>query len=154
MASVIEHGDFTCYGGISVEGNGAATAIAVATTFVQFLLFDTDDPARGTTPAHAQDHIEITVPGTYLILFSCNVEVTNAEQVHAEVKLNNGTVDAHNVHDHTTGQGGGLKQSLNGQGIISGLAVGDTIELWVTNDSSTDNVTIEDATLSILRVGS
>jgi hypothetical protein len=140
------------YGGISVVANGNASVIAGAGTYVQFTEFDTDDPAALVTPAHSTDDLTIQVPGTYLIMFTANCEVTQNDQVHMEAKKNNGATSLAPCHSHTTGLGAGLKQALSGMGAVS-LSIDDTVELWLANDTSADDITIEDACLTVERLG-
>lgn len=152
MAEEIEHGDFTCYGGVTVKGNAVATALAFAGTYYQFELFDRDTGARGTTPVNAQNHVEITIPGMYRVTAHASAQVTNAEQVHLEVYKNNGDAALEDIHARASGRGAGVAVALSCEGYAP-LVVGDTIELWIENATSADDITLTDATLLVLRVG-
>ena len=153
MASVIEHGNFTCFGGISVKGQAVATTIVSDSVYYQFLFFDRNSPSRGTTPDHTNDHITIEVPGTYCVLLNASAIASNGDEVHIEVKINNGSSTLEDIHARSTGRGAGVKTNLGAHGFPA-LAVGDTVELWIENETSTDDITVEDASLSVLRVGS
>jgi hypothetical protein len=65
------------------------------------------------------------------------------------VYKNNGATEFENVHAHHdfTG-GGGDTNSITMSGNIT-LAVNDTVELWVWNETSTSNVVIDDVTMHL-----
>lgn len=144
------------YGEIYVRDNVNATAIAVAGTFVQFTEFNTDGESNLTTPDHTNDHITITEAGRYLVTLSLSllsVGGGGADTVEVEVRKNNGGTIFNNLHSHRTlAGGGGDKGSMSISGIID-LAANDTVEVWVANDDSTDNIVLEDVTLSLVQVG-
>lgn len=144
------------YGEIYVRDNVNATVIAVAGTFVQFTEFNTDGHANLTTPDHTNDHITITEAGRYLVTLSLSllsVGGGGADTVEVEVRKNNGATIFNNLHSHRTlAGGGGDKGSISISGIID-LAVNDTVEVWVANDDSTDNIVLEDVTLSLVQIG-
>lgn len=142
-------------GGISVLNNAVATAIAVATTPVQFLFFDTNDPSNGDiTPDHTNDHLTAVVAGKYLCIVSATMESVSAgtQLFGMTVNKNNGAAAFDNVHAHRIFQGGaGDLGSLSASGIID-LAASDTIELWLVNESTTGNILISDCTMTLLLV--
>ena len=69
------------------------------------------------------------------------------------VYKNNGTTLFENCHGHRqlTG-GGGDVGSVSLSGIID-LAVNDTVEVWVWNEDSTDDLVVEDITLTLYQLG-
>ncbi len=153
--SVVFHGTAGLpFGEIYVRGNAAATAIAVATTYVQFLGFGVDGESKNATPDHTNDHITIDKAGKYLVTLSLHCEsVAGPAQVFAfEVRKNNGGTIFNNLHAHRqmTGGGGDIG-SVTLSGIID-LAATDTVELWTTNDTTDDNVLIEDCTMTVVQV--
>lgn len=157
-ASLLFNGDAAglCYGEIYVRANAVATNVTVAGTYVQFLGFANDGESNNATPDHTNDHITITKAGRYLVTVSIHVESTGAggaDEFGFEVRKNNGAVIFDNMHAHRQMAGGGTDVGSVGMNGIVDLAVNDTIELWVTNEDSTDDVLIEDCTLSIVQVG-
>ena len=147
----------TAYGEIWVLGNAVETAIAGAGTFVQYTGFVNDGSSKDTTPAHAQDHIEIDVAGDYSCMCSFHVESIGAgaaDLVSIEVRKNNGTVTYSNLHAHRKlAGGGGDVGSISVSGILPSLSVNDTIEVWLTNEDNATNLLLVDANLTIQRIG-
>ena len=146
------------YGGISAYDAGATITITTAgiANKVQITAFDTDDPNNNTTPAHAQDHITITKAGDYMVNVSISAESAaagGADEFGFAVYKNNGATLFQNLHVHRKlGGGGGDTGSVSMSGIVT-LAVNDTIEVWCWNEDSTDNVVIDDITLSLTQIG-
>lgn len=142
------------FGEISRTENATLTALTVSTP-AQYLFFDTNGPANGATPDHTNDHITVGKTGTYLIIVSISAESVagSAYDVQFTVEKNNGATLVGELHAHRSFAGGG---GDFGSVSLSGLAVltaGDTIELWVENQTSNQDLRIEDATLSITMVG-
>jgi hypothetical protein len=143
------------FGEISVKDNTTATTISTINVKVQYLLFDTNGVSNGATPDHTNDHITVNKPGTYLITCSLTAEsVAGAgAKFSFEIYKNNGTTLVGALHAHRQLSGGGTDTgSVSLSGLI-GLSSGDTIELWVTNNTNTQNIVIEDVSLSITMVG-
>lgn len=143
------------YGGISIQDNGTVTAVSSA-AFTQFVFFDTNSPDNGgVTSDQANEQIVVTKAGDYKIT-SCFVVENNAGAGHVveiEIQANNGTKTFVNLHQHRTLGSGTDKGSVSICGIVT-LAVNDTIEMWVSTDSETSkNVTISDASMSLIQVG-
>ncbi len=143
------------FGGISVIENASQTTITTANVAAQITIFDTNEPSNGTTPDHTNDHITVSKAGTYLI--SCSVTAISiagaAAKWHFDIQKNNGTTVVGQIHgDRNLSGGGGDAGSIS----MSGLAVlssGDTIEAWVTNETNTQNIIVEDINLAIVMAG-
>jgi hypothetical protein len=129
---------------IAIGSSGQANKVQVTT-------FNTNGNSNDMTPDHTNDHITCDVAGDYV----CSVNITAESvpgagyQVGFSVYKNNGATEFVNVHAHHdfTG-GGGDTDSISMSGNIT-LAVNDTIELWVWNETSTSNVIIDDVTLHL-----
>ena len=141
----------TQYGGISVNGGVAATTINTQNVWEQFLGFTTNDSSQGATPDHTNDHITVGQTGIYLINIAASFSGGINATYEVEVKKNNGTVDITNVHIERKLSAGGDIGSASPSGIVS-LTAADTIELWVRNTTNTDDVTIKDASMTIVRI--
>jgi hypothetical protein len=143
------------FGEISVIDNVSTTTITTMSVAVQFLFFDTNGSSNGATPDHTNDHITINKTGEYLI--DCSLTATSVigsgGRFAFEIQKNNGAslVGALHAHRQLSG-GGGDTGSISLSGLAP-LSTGDTIELWVQNDISTQNIIIEDATLSLTMIG-
>jgi len=146
------YGEISVYdssdGATSLGGDGGKDDKA------QFLFFDTNGPANGTTPDHSEDHITIVNAGVYLILVSSTFTGANNNEYGLSVYLNNGTTELENLHWHrSTGAAGAAIGSTSASGLTT-LSVGDTVEVWVWNEDSANDIEISDITLTIIRVGS
>lgn len=144
------------YGGISVVGNTTQTAIAVAGTPVQYTLFDTDDGENQADADHTNDHILIQKAGTYMIIVSIHADSIAGVGAAFDFQIykNNGATSIPHIHAHRSFAGGGGEIASIGLSGIASLSVNDTIELWVTNDTNTQNIILTDVTLSLMRIGS
>ena len=123
---------------------------------VQVTSFNANGLTNKMTADHAQDHIIITEPGKYLCTISLVVESAaggGTDHVGASLYKNNGTTEFPNVHtNRKLAGGGGDTGSISMSGIID-TADNDTIELWLWNADSTDNIVVDDVTLSLVQVG-
>ena len=108
------------------------------------------------TPDHTNDHITVTIAGHYL----CNVSISaesasggRADEFGFAVYKNNGATIFANCHSHRELTGGsGDTGSVSLSGILD-LAVSDTIEVWTWNEDSTDDLVVDDITLSLVQIG-
>ena len=146
----------TQYGEISAVGNTTETAITVGGTAVQVTIFDTNGPSNDTTPDHTSDDITISFTGDYFIAVSATVNslVGLASKFEMSVQKNNGFVDVGALHcDRNIAGGGGVAGVISMSGIAT-LTAGDTIEVWIENETNTANYIVEDITLSLFRLDS
>lgn len=138
------------YAAISVTGNSTATTISAASTPVQVTVFDTDNTVSlNATPDHTNDHVTTDVAGNYRASVSISVSGISGDTVAFRLYKNNGATLI--GPDVTVTLSGGVDR-VSFDSIPYDLAVGDTSELWVSNETDTDDVTIEDVTLYIERV--
>jgi len=145
------------YGGISIVDNATATVISgigIANK-VQFLFFDTNDPSQNTTPDHTSDDITIDDTSDYLVTVSITIDsIAGAAATYGLFcYINNGATAVPNLHAHRDmPAGGGVEGSISLSGIAT-LTAADTIELWVVNETNTQNVILSDVTMSVVSVG-
>ena len=133
---------------IAIAGTGIANK-------VQVTAFDTDGVSNLMTPDHTNDHITIVKTGTYLVTVSTHAESTGgtAYTMGLIVCKNNGATLLTNLHAHRSlSGGGGDTGSISISGLVS-LTAADTIEVWCYNDTNTNDIIIDDMTLSITMVG-
>ena len=143
------------YGEISVEENTATeTVITSSGVPVQVTVFDTNGHSHHTTPDHTEDHILIECDGHYLIMCSATIESVGGSGSRAEItiKKNNG---ASNLVPHVDRDlaGGGSEAGVISLSGFAELVEGDTVELWIENESNTANYVVEDVSLAILQIG-
>ena len=123
---------------------------------VQITSFDTDGASNNTTPDHTNDHITITKEGLYMCVVSLHIESSGgggADLFGASVYKNNGATEFNNVHAHRKLSGGGGDVGAASMSGIIDLAVSDTIEVWIWNEDSTDDIVIDDITMSLVQIG-
>lgn len=145
------------YGDIYVVDNTTANTFAGIgeANKTQFLQFDTNGVFNNTTPDHTNDHITINVAGDYLINCSITAETSGAgaREISFDIYKNNGATAFVNLHAHRDMIGGGGEiASIVVSGMVT-LAVNDTIEVWVHNETNTNNVILSDVSLSMIQVG-
>ena len=133
---------------VTISGTGIANK-------VQVLVFDTNGCSHNMTPDHTNDHITVVKAGCYL----CTVSITAASVSGAAAQFsfnlfkNNGATAFLNIHAHRDFSGGGGDVgSVSLSGIID-IAASDTIELWLWNDTNTQNIILDDINLSLVQVG-
>jgi hypothetical protein len=143
------------FAGISAEGNTTQTTISTINVKVQVTIFDTNEAANGATPDHTNDHITINKAGSYAVVGSASITSVAgaAAKFHIECYKNNGATHLSGVHtSRNLAGGGGDTGSISFSGPVD-LADGDTIEVWVTNVSNTQNIIFEDINLAVYMVG-
>lgn len=134
---------------LTISGTGQANKVQVTS-------FDTNGESNNMTPDHTQDHITVTEAGKYLCVVSLVVESAaggGTDHVGASLYKNGGTAEFPNVHtNRKLAGGGGDTGSISMSGIID-AADNDTMELWLWNVDSTDNIVVDDVTLSLVMIG-
>ncbi len=143
------------YADLYVVENTNATTITTINTWYQILDFNTNGVSNLMTPDHTNDHITIDKTGTYEIKASISLDGVGGGGDAYEVTVfkNNGATAIANVHGSTYLSGGSKNQmSLTISGLAS-LTATDTIEVWIKNVTGTNNVIVEDITLSIVMIG-
>jgi hypothetical protein len=133
-----------------------AIAAAGQANKVQITSFAVNGLSNRMSPDQANDHILVLVEGIYLC--TCSISARSAAAGGADtfgfaVYKNNGANEFVNLHAHRDlSGGGGDAGSISISGLID-LAVNDTIEVWVWNEDSTDDIVIDDITLSLVQIG-
>ena len=141
------------FGSLSAESNATATTISSSSTdfsnAVQVTIFDTDQSESGvdTDQSAGNDHIVIKHAGWYNLDVSASFSDGNSNTISYAFFKNNGATQLGSRCTRKMGTGGDVG-STSGMGRVN-LSVGDTIELWVQNESNADNVDFEDITMSV-----
>ena len=143
------------YGGISTTTNSTETVIAGAGTPVQVTIFQTNSPSNNTTPDHTNDHVTISKAGDYMINVSATVNSVSgaASRFEMTVQKNNGASDVGALHCDRNLGGGGSEAGVISMSGIATLAASDTIEVWIENETNTQNYIVEDIDLSLIQIG-
>lgn len=144
-------------GEISAESNATATTIALSsadfTNKVQVEIFDTNGASEGITPDNTENHILIPTNygGLYLIVVSMCFSGTGNNTISFACFKNNGATQITTRATRKLGTGGDTGAA--GCFGLAALSDADTVELWVQNETGGNNITVEDVSLSIARVG-
>lgn len=144
------------FGELWVFENASETVISVINTYVQFVFFDNNGLSNNTTPDHTNDHITINKAGIYRISVSSHIESVaagTADVIALEIRINNGATRFTNIHAQRKLSGGGGDLGSISMSGYADLAVNDTVELWVANETTTKNVIIADSNLSLEQIG-
>lgn len=144
------------YGELYVYNNLNDTVINAQMEYVKFIHFDTVGESSHTTPSIDDSHIRVERGGVYFLSSSIHAESAAPGGVDLfswVVMANDGTEEFHNLHSHRDlGGGGEDRGSVSVSGFIR-LDAGDTVEMWVANDTNGSDVRLSDITLSIIQVG-
>lgn len=134
---------------IAISGTGVGNKVQITT-------FDTNGPSNGMTPDHTNDHITVDTAGHYLLTVSIALESTGAGSaalVGIAAYKNNGVTSFDNCHAHRRLSGGGTDEgSASISGIVD-LDVNDTVEVWFWNETNTNDLVVDDITLSLVQIG-
>ena len=150
--ALLEH----TYGGIAVNENAAESAIGVAGTAVQVTIFDTNQCSNGMTPDHTNDHVTVDTSGCYFIAVSATIEsvVGAGSTLILWVKKNNGIANVDPIHAHRDLAGGGGDTGSVSLSGAADLVATDTVEVWIENETNTQNYVVKDITLNLILIGS
>lgn len=142
------------YASILVEGNSTATTPpGTSSDFsqkVQVLIFDTDgaDESRANAD-HTNDHIVLLESGNWEISIDASFVGTANDVVSFGIFKNNGTAQI-GTRATQTAQTTPNNVSLTRQ--VYGANAGDTIELWLQDETGTNNVTVQDGAISVKKL--
>jgi len=142
------------HAGLYAFDNADATVIASSgkDNKVQYIELDVLEPSRDATPSLDGSDIAIEVAGTYLVTVSITCWSASANQeVGVGVWKNNGATELQNIHAHRSFQTANKTGSISMSGLVA-LAVDDTLELWVWNETAGNNVVLGDVTMSAVRI--
>jgi hypothetical protein len=141
------------YGGLSVFDNTTATTITTMGTKVQFGEFDTVDAWNNTTPSIGNDDITILKAGDYDIkcFITADSVAGGGATFSFDIYKNNGATLIAHGHRDFSGGGGEVGSVTIGRQIA--LSVNDTVELWITNTTGTENIVLSDVVLNLTQIG-
>jgi len=124
---------------------------------VQVTSFAVNGESNGEdTPDHTNDHITVSADGKYHVVVSIAAESVAgaAAEFGFGVWVNNGATQKQNVHAHRDFAGGGSDVGSVGMSGICDFSANDTVEVWLYNETNTQNIVVDDITLSMVKIGS
>jgi len=142
------------YGGICRIENSDPTTILVSGVKVLVTAFDTDGPGNNMGVSATNNKLTIEKTGSYLVNCSITMDSVVGAGATFEWEVMNGSANALGcLHtDRSVSGGGGETGAASISGIVH-LEAGDVLEVWVENETGTQNVIIEDISLSAVQVG-
>ena len=142
------------YGEISLESGSTETEIVTQSVPVQIITFDTNGHSHNTTPDHTENHILVSRAGHYFVVVAATINSVagSASKFEIMVKKNNGASTIIPHMDRNIAGGGGVSGVIAMSGFAE-LAIDDTVECWIENESNTANYIVEDISLSIIQIG-
>jgi len=137
------------FASITAENNAIATTIDTKELWKQVVTFEENSPSFGALPDYTNNHITIMRAGQYFV--HCSMSFTGAlanDTFEMEARCNSGATRHLSLHtERKTGQPADVGSASFG-GIVT-FNLLDTIELWVRNLTTDNNVTLKDFTLSL-----
>lgn len=143
------------FGEIWTDDNVTGTVLSASGTWAQVEVFGYNGESNECDPDYTNHHIEITKAGIYLVVVSAAIQsgIGTGGVFETEARKNNGATRLRNVHTHRQlAGGGGDVGSISMSGLAS-LVIGDTVEVWVRNETSSTDVTFEDINLTVYEIG-
>ena len=143
------------YADMHVIDNTTPTVITTMGVAVQVVIFDVSGPSNNATVDLAENHITIVKAGDYKINVSATVNSVagGGSRFEMSVLKNNGATAVGGLHVDRHLDGGGVSSgSISMTGIVT-LAVNDTIEVWIENETGTQNYVVEDSDINLIQVG-
>lgn len=106
-------------------------------------------------PDHTEDHITIGLAGKYKVDAVITAKSTGAQAFKATFSgyKNNGTTQLVNLQSSRDFAGGGGDAGVIPLSAIVDLSATDTLELWVWNNTNTEDIVITDISMNIFMVG-
>ncbi len=154
-AKKITYADLHAYGEITAEGNSTALTISSASTdwsnAVQVTTFGQNGASDNTTPDHTNDHITIDVTGVYFVKAEMSFSGGSSDTYSFALYKNNKATILGVRTTRALGTGGDVG-SASISTVVS-LTATDTVEVWIQNETVGADATVQDASLSVFRVG-
>lgn len=145
--------NLTAHGGYygSMYCHDAATVITVAATNTDYIVTGMSGGAESGCTFQTGREIKAVYAGKYLVTWSTSVKIgVSGQEVEAAVAING--VRQNNTSAHMTDANANQDSCMGGTGIIT-LAVNDLVQLVLRNETATNNVTVDHANLTLLRLG-
>ena len=143
------------YADMHVIDNTIPTVITTMGVAVQITVFNVSDESNGITPDLAQSHFTILTDGVYKIDVSTTVNSVagGGSRFELTVLKNNGTTALGGLHTDRSLAGGGVSSGAVPMTGIVALIAGDTVEVWIENETGTENYVVEDMDINLFMLG-
>jgi len=134
---------------ITISGTGQGNK-------VQITSFATNGPySPSVTPDHTEDHISVGLAGRYKVDIVIAAKSVGAQAFNATFSgyKNNGATQLTNLQASRDFAGGGGDAGEIPLSAIVNLSASDTVEVWVWNNTNTENIVITDISMNMVMVG-
>ena len=144
------------YAELNNESNGTALTISASSSNfsnkVQ-VAFATANPTaeQGLDANNTQEHITVGTDGIYFVNATLSISGGGNDQLSFAVFTNNGATQLTARSTFKLDSAGAVTNVVC-SGIVS-LSANDTLEVWIQNETSSSDCTVEDAAFSAFRVG-
>lgn len=135
------------FGELYVTGSTGTQSVSLTPTFSKVTLWDSNGESSGTTPDHTTDDITITTAGKYLILLSMSVRAVLPGKGFTGFQFaafKNGAQVARQISQTT---------AIVTLSMIQNLVASDVLDVRVTALGLAATLEVNEANLSIVRVG-
>jgi hypothetical protein len=145
------------FGALELEDNTVETEITTAGVKVQisnFVASTLEIVGNGTNPDFSEGHIEIESDGSYIVGCTLSVERSGGAlfTAHFECFKNNGATHLAGVHASQYFPATATAPTHVTMIGIANLVKGDTVEIWVTNETNTVNLLVSEIALTVVKV--
>ena len=143
------------YGSLSIEGGTTATTFGGSSTDFtnksQITVFDTDGSSLAMTPVNAQDHLVIRRTGEYQLFATVSFIGGSTDVYSLAFFKNNGVTKLGSRTTRKIGSGA-TDTGACSVSALETLTAGDTVELFIQNETDTSDCTIQDCVFSAIQI--
>lgn len=149
-------GSGLAFGTIYVNDNSTATVITASgeANKVKFAHFNTNGESHLVTPDHTNDRLTVAAAGVYLIGIAMTIESVAGPAAKFGMRVyKNGATAIACLHAHNNIAGGGSVERSAHMSCIAPLAANDYIELFIYNETGTEDVILSDVNFWCVKLG-
>lgn len=143
------------YAELNNEGNGTAVTISASSSNfsnkVQVAFATANPTEQGLDANNTQEDITVGIDGIYFVNATLSVSGAGNDQLSFAVFANNGATQLTARSTFKLDSAGAVTNVVC-SGIVSLFAT-NTLEVWIQNETSSSDCTVEDAAFSAFRVG-
>ena len=148
---VVDTGGMT-YGTIHQSQNATATVITSSGSAEQYTQFTQNGSSNNMTPDASNNQLTIDDSGVYFIMSTITAESVGGGAIKVSFNVYKNATTVQSLHAHRNLAGGGGDVGSIGLSGIAHLTAGDDLKIFVSNETNTNNVILEDVTLSAIKM--
>jgi hypothetical protein len=149
--TIISHGTaHTPYGSMKADNITETVVVSAVDTYYEIGGSLSDGGSNGFTFQNAKE-LKCLIAGKYKVDYSIAVYTASANQeIESEVMINSTAQD--NTSNHMNSMTANRPVSMSGTGILA-LAVNDVVKISLSNHTSTEDIVVQHANLTLVMVG-